>query len=78
MAAILMIAYIALLEPLHFLPASCIFITLFNLLFAEAIYSPKYGFKIDWKNVGISVFIGVVSSAFIWVLFYKIFNITLP
>ena len=75
---ILLVAYIALLEPLHFLPASCIFITLFNLLFAEAIYSPKHGFKVDWKNVGVSVLIGVVSSTFIWVLFYKIFNITLP
>lgn len=75
---ILFIAYIALLEPLSFLWASCIFITAFNLLFSEAIYSEEKGLSIDLKNVGVSVLIGVVASAFIWVLFYKIFNITLP
>ena len=74
---ILFIAYVAALEALSFLPASIIFITAFNLLFAEAIYGPK-GFKLDWKNIGVSLLIGVVSSTFIWVLFYHIFNITLP
>ncbi|MDO5377170.1 MAG: tripartite tricarboxylate transporter TctB family protein [Clostridia bacterium] len=75
---VLFIAYVASLEAIGFLAASCIFITLYNLLFAEAIYGPEKGFKVDWKNVGVSALIGVVSSTFIWVLFYKIFNITLP
>lgn len=75
---ILFIGYVASLETLTFLPASCIFITAYNLLFAEAIYGAEKGFKIDRKNVGVSLLIGVVSSTFIWVLFYRIFNITLP
>lgn len=80
---VLFIAYIACLEPLGFLVASIIFITLFNILFAESVNVKAFfhkgeGAVINAKSLLISVIIGVVSSTLIWVLFYKIFNITLP
>lgn len=76
-AIVLIVAYFATLEPLGFLLSSCIFISLFALLFSEAIVGPK-GFKFQPKKALTSLLVGVISSSFIYVLFYHIFNITLP
>lgn len=76
-AVIMIVAYFATLEPLGFLLSSCIFISLFALLFSEAIVGPN-GFKFQLKPALTSVAVGVISSTFIYVLFYHIFNITLP
>lgn len=76
-ALILLVAYFATLVPLGFLLSSCIFISLFALLFSEAIYG-RQGFKFQLKPAITSVLVGVISSTFIWYLFYHIFNITLP
>ncbi len=80
---VLFVGYILCLNPLGFLVSSMIFITLFNILFAEsidlrALFHKGEGKVIHAKSLLISVVIGVVSSTLIWVLFYKIFNITLP
>ena len=80
---VLFALYIIALEPMGFLWASMLFVTLFNILYAESInFKALLGKEkapvVDVKNLITSVIIGVVSSTIIWVLFYKIFNITLP
>ena len=82
-SVVLFAAYIACLEPMGFLWASMLFVFLFNVLFAEsvnfkALFGKAEGPVLRVKSLAISAVIGVVSSTLIWVLFYKIFNITLP
>ena len=62
-----------LLPQLHFVPASIIFIFLFNVLF-----DLKQGEPFNFKSIAISLLISVVCSYGVWYLFFKLFNITLP
>lgn len=66
---ILFILYIIAMDLLTFLPASIIFMFLFNLLFA--------GSKETKSLIG-SATISVVTSVTIWYVFGILFNITLP
>lgn len=80
---ILMPLYIISLKAIGFLPASLIFIFLFNVLFAESI-DLRAAFKGNWsaavnvKSLLTSVIITVIASVGIWYLFGVVFNITLP
>ena len=77
------IAYFFLLNKLHFLPASLIFIFLLNVLYDESINLAALAGKADgpvirWKPLMTSAVITVVFSVGIWYLFGTVFNITLP
>ena len=80
---ILMAAYIYTMERIHFLPASLIFIFLFNILYDESInFKALFGKTgepvIRVKSLLISLGISVVFSVAVWYLFGIVFNITLP
>ncbi len=66
---ILFILYVIALDLVGFLPASIIFVFLFNVLFC--------GTK-EKKSLITSAIISVVSSLTVWFLFGVVFNITLP
>lgn len=66
---ILFVFYILAMEWTSFLPASIIFMFLFNLLFA--------GSK-EKKSISGSAAIAVITSVVIWYTFGIVFNITLP
>jgi uncharacterized protein with PQ loop repeat len=57
------------LELIGFLPASLIFVFLFNILFAGAK---------NKKSILVSAIISIVASVGIWYIFGYLFNITLP
>jgi len=71
---VLMIAYFYLLPIIHFLPASIIFLMLFNLLYNK----PMADGKLDKKSVLTSAVISVVGPAIIYLLFAVAFGLTLP
>ncbi|NLE68611.1 MAG: tripartite tricarboxylate transporter TctB family protein [Clostridiales bacterium] len=76
-------AYFALLEVIHFLPASLIFIFLLNVLYDDsinlaALFGKAEGPVIRWKPLLTSAMITVVFSVGVWYLFGTVFNITLP
>jgi len=90
---VLLIGYIATLEPLGFVNASLIFIFLFNVLFARSVclnkpecddapagkWVTRIGrVTVDWKSLMVGAIISFVASYGIWLLFFKAFNITLP
>jgi len=87
-SVILFVLYIAVLPVIHFVPAGILFVTLYNILYTNCINLQKiFGQKdahdydlpmVNVKDLIISVVVGVVMSVFLWVLFYKLFNITLP
>lgn len=66
---VLFVLYIFFLEILGFLISSIVFVTLFNILYAE---------KITKKYVINSVTISSIASFTLWILFGYVFNITLP
>ncbi|MDF2595551.1 MAG: conserved rane protein of unknown function [Clostridia bacterium] len=68
-ALILFVLYIVSLELIGFLPASLIFVFLFNILFAGAK---------NKKSILVSAIISIVASVGIWYIFGYLFNITLP
>jgi hypothetical protein len=68
-ALVLFILYILSLELIGFLPASLIFVFLFNILFAGAK---------NKKSILVSAIISIVASVGIWYIFGYLFNITLP
>lgn len=79
----LIAAYFFLLDKLHFLPASLIFIFLLNVLYDESINLAALAGKADgpvirWRPLMTSAVITVVFSVGIWYLFGTVFNITLP
>lgn len=80
---VLMPCYILSLNAIGFLPASLIFIFLFNVLFAESIdframVHGQWSAVIHTKSLLTSAIISVVASVGIGYLFGVIFNITLP
>jgi hypothetical protein len=66
---VLLILYILSLNLLGFLPASIIFISLFNILYAG---------KKEPKSIAISIGISIVESLLIWFVFGYLFEVTLP
>jgi hypothetical protein len=84
---ILLVAYFPAMELMGFLPASILFVFLFNVLFCgvEQLASIPVAFKTrtfwsnpDFKSLLISLIISVVSSVLIWFIFGQVFKITLP
>lgn len=80
---VLLVGYFFFLETLHFLPASLIFIFLFNVLYDEsinlkALTNKAEGPVIRWKSLLISAVTTAVFSFGVWYLFGSVFNITLP
>ena len=85
---ILFALYIFLLPKIHFIAAGIIFVTLFNILYTNCINLEKlFGQKnstgyampmVNVKDLLISVAIAVIFSVGLWLLFFKVFNITLP
>lgn len=65
----LMILYILALELMGFLPASVLFVFLFNVLFCGTL---------EKKSLLISAVIAVVFPVAVWLIFGKLFNVTLP
>ncbi len=86
-SVVLMALYFPAMELIGFLPASIIFIFLFNVLFVGinqlaaipvAFKTKKFWSNPDFRSLLISLIIAVVSSTIIWFLFGKVFKITLP
>ncbi len=84
---LLMVTYFPAMNLIGFLPASIIFIFLFNVLFVglEQLKSIPIAFKTkqfwsnhDFRSLLISLIIAVVSSTLIWFMFGQVFKITLP
>jgi len=84
---VLMVLYFPSMNLLGFLPASILFVFMFNVLFCgvQQIASIPVAFKTRkfWSNRGfrsllISLIISVVSSTLIYLVFGKLFKITLP
>ncbi len=84
---VLMVLYFPSMNLIGFLPASIIFIFLFNVLFvgvsqlasiAVAFKTKKFWSNPDFRSLVISLIISVVSSTIIWFLFGQVFKITLP
>ena len=71
---VLMIAYFYLLPILHFVPASIIFLMIFNLLYNK----PVVDGKLDKKSLLTSAVISVVGPLVIHLLFAVAFGLTLP
>lgn len=66
---VLLILYILSLNLLGFLPASIIFISLFNIMYAG---------KKEPKSIAISIGISIIESLLIWFIFGYLFEVTLP
>jgi hypothetical protein len=66
---VLFVLYIFVLNLIGFLPASLIFIFLFNLLFCRTLKP---------RSVLVSLIISVIASVLVWYLFGVVFNIALP
>ena len=80
---IILVAYFFLLDKIHFLPASLIFIFLLNVLYDDSVNIPALlgkaeGPVIRWRPLVSSAVITVVFSVGVWYLFGSVFNITLP
>jgi hypothetical protein len=84
---LLLVLYFPAMNLLGFLPASIIFVFLFNVLFVglSQLKSIPVAFKTkefwsnpDFRSLIISLIISVVSSTVIWFLFGYVFRITLP
>lgn len=71
---VLMIVYFYLLPIIHFLPASIIFLMIFNVLYNK----PVVDGKLDKKSLLVSAIISVVGPLLIYVLFAVAFGLTLP
>ena len=66
---ILFVLYVAMLDRIGFIPASLIFIFMYNILFCGIL---------QWKSLLISAVITVVFVVGIWFIFGVMFNISLP
>ena len=80
---LILAAYFFLLDKIHFLPASLIFIFLLNVLYDDSVNIPALlgkaeGPVIRWRPLVSSAVITVVFSVGVWYLFGSVFNITLP
>ena len=66
---ILLVLYILALEWIGFVPAGLIFVFLFNVLYCGTL---------QWKSLLTAAIITVVFVLGVWLVFGKLFNITLP
>lgn len=66
---VLMILYVLALDLVGFLPASILFVLLFNVLFCGTL---------ERKSLLVSAVIAVVFPVAVWLIFGKLFNVTLP
>ena len=66
---ILMILYVLALDLVGFLPASILFVLLFNVLFCGTL---------EKNSLLVSAVIAVVFPVAVWLIFGKLFNVTLP
>lgn len=65
----LMVLYVLALDLVGFLPASILFVFLFNVLFCGTL---------EKKSLAVSAVISVVFPVAVWLIFGKLFNVTLP
>ena len=79
--------YVLIMPVLGFLPASILCIFLFNVLYCGvealkqipvAIKEKTYFANKGFSSVFFSIVISLIASLFIWILFAKIFAVTLP
>lgn len=80
---VLLLLYPIAMQAIHFLPASIIFIFLFNVLFCgvDKLEMIKQGGGLKnegLKSVLVSLLISVIASVLIWFIFGTIFRVTLP
>jgi len=84
---VLMVLYFPAMNLLVFLPASILFLFMFNVLFCGvqqlasipvACKTRKFWSNSDFRSLLSSLIIAVVSSTLIWFIFGKLFKITLP
>lgn len=84
---LLLVLYFPAMNLIGFLPASIVFVFLFNVLFVglSQLKSIPVAFKTkqfwsnpDFRSLIISLIISVVASTVIWFLFGYVFRITLP
>lgn len=80
---VLLLLYPIAMKAIHFLPASIIFIFLFNVLFCGvdklAMIKQGGGLKNEGlKSVLVSLLISVIASVLIWFIFGTVFRVTLP
>ncbi len=84
---VLLILYPLAMQAIHFLPASIIFMFLFNILFCgvdkfkgciAAIKAGEGWSNPNFKSVVVSLIVSIVSSTLIWLIFGTLFKITLP
>ncbi|WP_313164629.1 tripartite tricarboxylate transporter TctB family protein [Sedimentibacter sp.] len=66
---ILLALYVICMNLLRFIPASIIFISLFNILYAG---------KKDIKTIAICIGIAAIETLLVWFIFGYVFDITLP
>jgi len=74
------VLYIFAMDIIGFLAASIIFVFIFNILYSgvDKIPVALKGDRIAAKSFINSILISVIFSVFVWFLFGKVFNITLP
>lgn len=82
-AIILTALYIYCLQPMHFVPASILFIFLLNVLFSDAINlkviaKKEEGQAINLKSLLVSAVISVVAPVLIYLLFHDVFHRPMP
>ena len=84
---VLLVLYPLAMQAIHFLPASIIFMFLFNVLFngvehvkgfVAAIKAKEGWSNPSFRSIIVSLIVSVVSSVFIWLIFGMLFKITLP
>ncbi len=84
---VLLILYPLAMQAIHFLPASIIFMFLFNILFngvehvkgfVAAIKAKEGWSNPSFRSIIVSLIVSVVSSVLIWLIFGTLFKITLP
>ena len=84
---VLLVLYFPAMNLLGFLPASILFVFLFNVLFCGlqqlasipvAFKTRKFWSNRDFRSLLSSLIIAVVSSTLIWLVFGQLFKITLP
>jgi len=84
---VLLVLYPLAMQAIHFLPASIIFMFLFNVLFngvehvkgfVAAIKAKEGWSNPSFRSIIVSLIVSVVSSVLIWLIFGTLFKITLP
>ncbi len=84
---VFLVLYVFLLPIMGFLPASILFVLIFNILFVgidkikaipNALKGENFLQDKNVRSIFVSLLISVISSVFVWFMFGKVFFITLP